>query len=151
VALLGRGQYYSEMLRRGALERVVDGLLEQSAGACLPLAPVLHLRGSGGWQHLTLNAASQEELRGSLAEARNVSRFETVDAFVCILRRADARALAEGLAVPTGEGEEGIAFAAQSLSGEARESAGLAEVRDALARLLLGPGIETGRPLKRCR
>ena len=125
------------MLQFGALDRVVRGLVEQSARGGRLLAPVLHLHGPGGWQHLTLNVASPEELRGSLTEARKVSELETVDAFVCILPGRDAETLAAGLEVRASRGE-GVAYAARLLSGEGRETPGLDEVRDALARLLFG-------------
>lgn len=125
------------MLQRGALERVIRGLLEQSAPPGRLLAPVLHLHGPGGWQHLTVNIGSPEELEGSLAEARKVSRLENVDTFVCVLRGEHAERLAEGLGVRAGKSDE-IAYAAHSLSGAAGQTTGLEEMREALAHLLLG-------------
>jgi hypothetical protein len=121
----------------GGLERAVRTLLEQSAPPGRLLAPLLHLHGPGGWQHLTLNVGSREELEGSLSEARGVSRLENVDAFVCVLRGEHAQQLARGLGAGAGDSDE-LGYVAQSLGGAAGQTSGLEGVREALARLLLG-------------
>jgi hypothetical protein len=127
------------MLRRAAFERALAGLLEQSAGPGRLLAPVLHLHGTGGWQHVTVNVASAAELEGSLAEARHLSELERVDAFVCVLRREHSRSVAAGLGVRADATDE-IAYAAQSVYGDVANAAGLEEVREAVARLVFRRG-----------
>ena len=127
----------AEMLQRGALAHMAKGLLEQSAAGGRLLAPVLHLHGPGGWQHLTVNLATPEELRGSLAEARRVSGLESVDAFVCLVADEHVAPLAAGLGVEAGEAQ-GTGYTAESLAGERAESGGLGELRAALARFLFG-------------
>lgn len=124
------------MIAPGTLDRIVGALLEQSTGRGRPLAPILHLHGSAGWKLIAVNVASPDELEGSLDDLRQVCQFESVDAFVCILRGADAPALAEGLAVSVGAVDD-LAYAAAALGSEPRQSTGLEEVRPALASLLL--------------
>jgi hypothetical protein len=116
---------------------VAHALVEQAAAGGPLLAPVLHLHGPGGWQHVTVSVANPDEARGSLGEARAVTEHEAVDAFVCIVQGEHAAALAEALDVGAGS-SVGLGYAADSLTGEGGESAGLGEIREGLARLLLG-------------
>ena len=88
---------------------------------------------------MTVNVASAAELEGSLAEARQLSELERVDAFVCVLRREHSHAIAEGLGVRAGATEE-IVYAAQSVYGDVAHAAGLEDVREAVARLVFRRG-----------